>query len=510
MKIAILKYNFGILNILEFLVLSIPILLITGPFLPDLFLSISIILFLILLLKKKKLNFLKNKFFYIFLSFFFILILSSLFSDHRSKSLLTSLGYIRFGIFIFVIGYLINEKKDFIKKTAFILLSIFFILFLDAIFQKIFGYNIFGIQSPYGRITSLFGEDIKLGGYIFRMTPLLVALLICLKSKRYIIFTILIISLFLTLISGERTSFIMMLFFLIGYLIFNNSPKRLKIFILMVPLFLFCSLLFNQEFKDRVLTSTLNQINLTNEKPFYKTVERKDGNLIILHRDSTNFPRIYHMYFETAIKIFKDNILIGSGPRTYKFKSKEKRYLTVSDHVGWIEFVKKHNKKKLEELLQHHNMQIEKILKYDEYKELKNNKELINNPKYKKWLDGHGISNIDFNERIKDRNWLKGMGVLDEQQPGFTNISGANNHPHNTYLQLLSETGILGSLIVTSIWFLFVCKLFTKIDLYYKCLILGIIINLFPLFFVGNFFNNWLSILYFYPIGFLLKQNTKY
>ena len=54
------------------------------------------------------------------------------------------------------------------------------------------------------------------------------------------------------------------------------------------------------------------------------------------------------------------------------------------------------------------------------------------------------------------------MGVLDEQQPGFTNISGANNHPHNTYLQLLSETGILGSLSVTSIWFLFVCKLFTN------------------------------------------------
>ena len=83
------------------------------------------------------------------------------------------------------------------------------------------------------------------------------------------------------------------------------------------------------------------------------------------------------MYFETAIKIFKDNSLIGSGPRTYKFKSKEKRYLTVSDHG--LDRALKNTTKKLEELLQHHNMQIEKILKYDEYKELKNNKELINN-----------------------------------------------------------------------------------------------------------------------------------
>ena len=42
-------------------------------------------------------------------------------------------------------------------------------------------------------------------------------------------------------------------------------------------------------------------------------------------------------------------------------------------------------------------------------------------------------------------------------------------------------------------------------DLFYKCLMLGFIINFFPFFFSGNFFNNWLSILYFYPLGFLLK-----
>ena len=32
--------------------------------------------------------------------------------------------------------------------------------------------------------------------------------------------------------------------------------------------------------------------------------------------------------------------------------------------------------------------------------------------------------------------------------PGFTKISGANSHPHNIYLQLLSEVGLVGSLFV--------------------------------------------------------------
>lgn len=55
---------------LQFLVLSIPILLITGPFLPDFFLTLSSLSFLIFLIIKKKLNFLNHRIFYLFLIFF--------------------------------------------------------------------------------------------------------------------------------------------------------------------------------------------------------------------------------------------------------------------------------------------------------------------------------------------------------------------------------------------------------------------------------------------------------
>jgi hypothetical protein len=215
------------------------------------------------------------------------------------------------------------------------------------------------------------------------------------------------------------------------------------------------------------------------------------------------------MYFETAVKIFKDNILFGSGPRTYPFKSKEEKYYTVSDHEGWVNYVKKFNKETMIKLSEIHTNQISKISKFQKYKDLKKNINLINNKEYKNWLKGYGIGHIYFNERIKDKHWLSGW-LLSEDLIGFTNISGANNHPHNTYLQLLSETGLLGLLFIIMLWLFSIFKLFTNLEFYYKCLILGLIINLFPFMFSGNFFNGWLSILYFYPLGFLLKENINY
>ena len=494
---------------LEFSVLSLPILLITGPFLPDLILTICSFSFLIYIVLKKKFDILNHNIFLIFLTFYIILLLSASFSDYKIKSLITSFGYIRFGLFILVIIFLINEKKIFIKKLFFILTFIFMVFFFDSIFQKFFGVNIFGFDAPFGRTTSFFGEDVKLGGYIARFTPLLVAISIYFKFDKKVIFLILFISLFLVFISGERTSFLMNSIFLAGYLLLSNTSRISKLIYLSIPLLIIIFISLNYEIRHRLYISTINQINITNAKPFYKTIKVDDGNWVVIHRDSTLFPRVYHMYFETAIKIFKDNILLGSGPRTYIYKSKEEKYFTSSSHEGWINFVKENNKKKLEELFLIHEDQINKISKFKEYEDLKNDKSLIYKKEYKDWLYSHGISHINFDERKKDKEWLKGHGILDEKQIGFTDISGYNSHPHNLYLQLISETGILGFLFMLSLFFFLIFKIFSTKSLYHICLFLGLAINLFPFMFSGNFFNNWLSILYIYPIAFLTLQDSK-
>ena len=96
-------------------------------------------------------------------------------------------------------------------------------------------------------------------------------------------------------------------------------------------------------------------------------------------------------------------------------------------------------------------------------------------------------------------------------------------HPHNILMQLLAETGVIGSLFYISIFVLLsfnLAKIGIK-SIFYKdyvqkdyitLIYIFYFVNLFPLAPSGNFFNNWLSTIYYLPLGymlFLLKYNSK-
>ena len=96
-----------------------------------------------------------------------------------------------------------------------------------------------------------------------------------------------------------------------------------------------------------------------------------------------------------------------------------------------------------------------------------------------------------------------------------------HTHPHNTYLELLSEGGIFAFLIVAGIFIYilylslkhFVFKFYIhKKEIFNDfeiCLLSAVIISLWPFSPSGSFFNNWMSIVYYYPIGILLWQRSK-
>jgi hypothetical protein len=98
-----------------------------------------------------------------------------------------------------------------------------------------------------------------------------------------------------------------------------------------------------------------------------------------------------------------------------------------------------------------------------------------------------------------------------------TGISPCMTHPHNFYVQLLAETGIIGFLFLFSVLIyviLTALRQFKSIIFkqkkpltdYQVCLLASILITVWPLTPNGNFFNNWLMVVYSLPIGFYLQS----
>ena len=96
-------------------------------------------------------------------------------------------------------------------------------------------------------------------------------------------------------------------------------------------------------------------------------------------------------------------------------------------------------------------------------------------------------------------------------------IGICSTHPHNIFMQLLSETGLIGIFfyLFGLIFVIFsLLKIYKKnIDLKNKynfyIVSIAIIVNFFPLLPSGNFFNNWISIISYYYIGIYIYSYRK-
>lgn len=90
-----------------------------------------------------------------------------------------------------------------------------------------------------------------------------------------------------------------------------------------------------------------------------------------------------------------------------------------------------------------------------------------------------------------------------------------NLHPHNTYFQLISETGLIGFLFILTAYIyvisFFLKEIFSKnTNLYILFSSIPVIINFFPFVPSGNFFDNWLNSLYYISVILLIYSlNTK-
>jgi hypothetical protein len=107
--------------------------------------------------------------------------------------------------------------------------------------------------------------------------------------------------------------------------------------------------------------------------------------------------------------------------------------------------------------------------------------------------------------------------VICKDEKYATGMYPCMTHPHNFYVQLLAETGIIGfSFLFSAFAYVMYCayrqlksmvlrqkKYLTD---YQVCLLAGILITVWPITTNGNFFHNWLMIVYSLPVGFYLHS----
>lgn len=95
--------------------------------------------------------------------------------------------------------------------------------------------------------------------------------------------------------------------------------------------------------------------------------------------------------------------------------------------------------------------------------------------------------------------------------------NGCNTHPHNIYLEFLSELGVLGFTLFIAIFFYVSFKLFYFLKLFFMkkklqnyqyasaFMLLAVFSSMFPFVTSGSYFNNWIIFISYIPIAFYLS-----
>ena len=428
-------------KLFSILFMLVPILLITGPALPDITITLCVLYFLItFIIINKDYEFIKDKFFLVSIFFWFTILFISFFAYDKIKSLQDSIIFIRLLIMPTAAFFLLlNSKKKIKFAITIIFICICFVL-IDTLFQFINYNSEFGFQNDllgfipdwYGRLTGPFGNELVPGAYVSKF-GLLGYLFFCFINKiKYQNFLEILYLSTLGLVcfaSGERMALATLFLALFFLLLFLKNKRIILLFSIMLSLiFIIISYKFHPFYNDfTIINSTHYHQGLTIEKFFEcnNATSQKCTKIINLQPS-----------FLEIIKNF------GSSAYGEIYK------------VGLSMF--------------------------------------MNNP-----LTGVGISNYQTScMNIEKYNQL------------MVNYDCAS-HPHNTYIQWLSEGGIIT--LFSFVFFLFSILYFlingTNQTIFKLISIASLIILFWPIMSTGSLIKNWNGVLTFYIISLCISLN---
>ena len=481
-----------------------PFLLVSGPFLPDIIISTLSLIFFFLLIKSVNKKLFITNLFYFFLFFYFYIILNSFFSYAPIISLKSSVPYIRMIFFAFFLAYLLNNIKNLCEIILFSLTICYIILLLDSVYQFITGFNIFG-YSASDRISSFFGEKLVMGSFVSRTLPIILSILFFLKIRLSELFKafIIFISGVLIYLSAERLAFAYYLVTLIFYILINYSKKKLLITLLLFSFSFLTLFHIKPNSFDRLFFQTVKQSKQTS---FY------------------GFSYRHELHFITAFNLFNDSKLLGHGLKSFRYLCSLKQYAptkkiifdnTVFSTVEGQVFL-------LDDFTQNNNSFLIIEKDFDKNKLAKiiletNFREFYLFRKLDEGLYTYKFPNIFYGIYVKHNDFVRKGDALGFNYE-FSN--GCNTHPHNIYFEFISELGLIGLTFLLIGFFYILYNIFITLKkIYFRKNInnnsaflfslVGILISIFPLFPSGSFFNNWLSSIFYFNIGFLIFFQKK-
>ena len=410
-SIFVIKKN----NFFFLLLCMYPWALISGPFLSDIIGIILSLYLVVISIFQKNLKYYKNLYFIFFFLFCLFVSLNSIFNAQNLVSIKSAIFYLRFGFFAIAVHYILKINHEKLNIFFYSLLLALFVLSIDSAFQKIFGFNIVGIEKNEVRISSLFGDELILGSFVIKILPIALAFVIYLEQniKLTKILTILILSLVPILLSAEKNAFVSLILLCIFIVFIFDYKIKIKLFFIFIVFSSFFLILsINKDTKSRLFKEYIQSMVAT------KSI----------------YTQVHISHFKTAYKMYLDKPINGHGSKMFRFKCSDPKYV------------------------------------YDEF--------------------------------------------------------SCSTHPHNYYLQLLAETGLVGTFFFALFYLSLIIILFKSIklkkivivnqNLPHSLLACSLLITFLPISTSGNIFNNWVSSMNFFSIGILLfflesrLKNKKY
>ena len=330
-------------NIIFYVWMLLPLTYVIGILVTEAFVFILTLYFLF---KNRKFQIYKNKMFLYFLTISIYIGINGFINIPHNDLLISSIFHFRFSLLIITIFFFIDhlESQEIVINSIFlkIIFGVLGFIFFDALVQFILGKNIFGYEIiNYHRISGIFGSEFILGSFLTKFLPFMVWLIFFFKfdteNKKFFLIFFFSIYFIIIYLSGERTSFALMLLTIIISALFINKIK--EIYLISFGILILFVILTNTlkigkaDPYDRLINKTFNQITSqvfiknkdnTNTSKKENSDNQVKDNLVLFSKD-------HNGHYILAYKLFTESPFFGVGPKGFRYHC---RIIDYDSEVG--------------------------------------------------------------------------------------------------------------------------------------------------------------------------------